>query len=498
MEETFKPTAEMASAAKRALRWIEEGYAGSGFTDVGRRRAVQLSNRQNLSLDTVKRMASFFARHEVDKKGENFDNLSKPSAGRVAWDAWGGDSGQTWANRIVNSMNDKAVSANASIYARIVKSEMQADGTCIVTGVATDDTLDVDQQVCDPDWLKRAMPDWFKWGNIREQHSHIAAGVATEYELKGDQHWITCRVVDPNSVRKVEAGVLKGFSIGIRNPRVMSDTDAPGGRIVDGDIVEVSLVDRPANPSCLLSLAKSVNGEITQVEELTEKEANMDCCAKCDKTCKGDCCDKCNMGKAVSEESTESTEASQASEMSSSKAADEESTAMNYAAEESSSEQSTEESVPPADKAAAEESSQQVGEESSQQVGEESSRPGGVAGVAGKSVDLEAKIDLLAEKVDNLLKFCEANIVKADDSSAKDIAKAVTAVTERLSQVEKSASRGPARMAVTAKPATPNNDIELQKAAYYREKAMTTSDPKLASGYIALALEHETKTTPTI
>ena len=107
VEETFKPTAEMASAAKRALRWIEEGYAGSGFTDVGRRRAVQLSNRQNLSLDTVKRMASFFARHEVDKKGENFDNLSKPSAGRVAWDAWGGDAGFSWSRAIVNREKSK-------------------------------------------------------------------------------------------------------------------------------------------------------------------------------------------------------------------------------------------------------------------------------------------------------------------------------------------------------------------------------------------------------
>jgi hypothetical protein len=64
----------------------------------------------------------------------------------------------------------------ASVFARIINKERQSDGTLIVTGIATDDTLDVDKQICDPDWLARAMPEWFKYGNIREQHSNIAAG----------------------------------------------------------------------------------------------------------------------------------------------------------------------------------------------------------------------------------------------------------------------------------------------------------------------------------
>jgi hypothetical protein len=67
--------------------------------------------------------------------------------------------------------------------------------------------------------------------------------------------------------------VLKGFSIGIKSPRVVRDTKAANGRIIDGQIVEVSLVDRPANPNCQLVLAKSVNGEsgVWKVEELIEK-----------------------------------------------------------------------------------------------------------------------------------------------------------------------------------------------------------------------------------
>lgn len=162
-------------------------------------------------------------------------------------------------------------------FFEIVKSDRNADGTMMVYGKATDDSLDIDQQICDPTWLDRAMPDWFKsGGNIREQHSNIAAGVAKEYEKKGDGHYIHALVVDPISVKKVDTGVLKGFSIGIKGPRIVRDEKAANGRIIDGQIVEVSLVDRPANPNCQLVLAKSVNNEtgIWKVEELIESQEN--------------------------------------------------------------------------------------------------------------------------------------------------------------------------------------------------------------------------------
>ena len=157
----------------------------------------------------------------------------------------------------------------------IVKSDKNADGTLMVYGKATDDSIDIDQQICDDTWLDSAMPDWFKsGGNIREQHSSIAAGVAKEYEKKPDGHYIRALVVDPASVKKVDLGVLKGFSIGIKNPRITRDDKAANGRIIDGQIVEVSLVDRPAIPNCQLVLAKSINGEngVWKVEELIEKE----------------------------------------------------------------------------------------------------------------------------------------------------------------------------------------------------------------------------------
>jgi hypothetical protein len=93
-EKGFKPPAAVQSAARHALKLIEEGKAGDGFTSVGRGRAHQLANGETLSLATVKRMHSYFSRHKVDKKGKDWDN---DSPGKVAWLAWGGDAGASWA-----------------------------------------------------------------------------------------------------------------------------------------------------------------------------------------------------------------------------------------------------------------------------------------------------------------------------------------------------------------------------------------------------------------
>jgi hypothetical protein len=270
----FVPPKGVQENAKRGLELREEFKRGG--TMVGVARARDLSNGKSLPLETINRMVSYFARHEVDKKGKDWGNASNPSRGYIAWLLWGGDAGKTWADSISQraKKKDKSMTTDlAHSYAQIIKQEKQDDGTLLVYGKATDDALDIDQQICDAGWLEKAMPEWFKTGgNIREQHSNIAAGVAKELDSKADGHYISALVVDPISVKKVETGVLKGFSIGIRAPRIVRDTKAANGRIIDGQIVEISLVDRPANPNAKLTLAKSLEGEteLVQVEELTE------------------------------------------------------------------------------------------------------------------------------------------------------------------------------------------------------------------------------------
>jgi hypothetical protein len=270
----FSPPQGARNNAKRGLELRRE--FGRGGTAVGVARARDISNGKSLPLETINRMVSYFARHEVDKKGENWGNASNPSRGYIAWLLWGGDAGKTWADSIAEREKKKDKSMTTDFthsYAAIIKQEKQEDGTLLVYGKATDDSIDIDQQICDAGWLDTAMPQWFKTGgNIREQHSNIAAGVAKELDSKPDGHYISALVVDPVSVKKVETGVLKGFSIGIRAPRIVRDQKAANGRIIDGQIVEISLVDRPANPNAKLTLAKSDNaGTLEQVEEFIEK-----------------------------------------------------------------------------------------------------------------------------------------------------------------------------------------------------------------------------------
>lgn len=100
-KEGYKPTSGMQSAARRAIKLKEQGKAKGAGTAVGWTRAGQLARGETLSLSTVKRMYSYFSRHEVDKKGKDWDNSENPSNGKIMWLAWGGDAGFSWSRKIV-------------------------------------------------------------------------------------------------------------------------------------------------------------------------------------------------------------------------------------------------------------------------------------------------------------------------------------------------------------------------------------------------------------
>lgn len=157
-------------------------------------------------------------------------------------------------------------------WAPITKTVKEDDGTLLVYGPAASSALDRDQQRLDESWLDQAMPRWMaEGGGVREQHdSKRAVGVGVGLS-KGDDgsHLLTARIVDPVAVKKIEHGVLRGFSVGIKNPKVqMGKADAPNGLVVAGDVIEVSVVDRPANGECLFELAKAdAAGDLVLVED---------------------------------------------------------------------------------------------------------------------------------------------------------------------------------------------------------------------------------------
>jgi len=101
---SYKPTEGMKEEAQRGLDWRRE--YGRGGTEVGIARARDIVNGKNLSESTVKRMYSFFRRHEVDHEAEGFrpNEDGYPSNGRIAHALWGGTPADTWSTAIVERL----------------------------------------------------------------------------------------------------------------------------------------------------------------------------------------------------------------------------------------------------------------------------------------------------------------------------------------------------------------------------------------------------------
>lgn len=122
------PTDAMAAEARRGLEWRREFNRGG--TAVGVARARDIMGKDTLSISTVRRMHSFFSRHEVDKQGKGFTpGEGYPSAGRIAWALWGGDPGQTWARAITNRIKamEKGVGTDVEGMSTESPSEMVSE-----------------------------------------------------------------------------------------------------------------------------------------------------------------------------------------------------------------------------------------------------------------------------------------------------------------------------------------------------------------------------------
>jgi hypothetical protein len=128
-----------------------------------------------------------------------------------------------------------------------------ADGSCIVAGYASTPTRDLDGEIITLDAVRKAMPSYWQYANIREMHQAKAAGIGVDYKFDKTGWWLKARIVDPVAVKKCVEGVYKGFSIG--GKKTGFDKDDP--TIITGiDLLETSIVDRPANPECKMALAK--------------------------------------------------------------------------------------------------------------------------------------------------------------------------------------------------------------------------------------------------
>lgn len=143
----------------------------------------------------------------------------------------------------------------------ITKFETTEDGDLYVYGKATDGSVDSDEQIVDTDFSSKAIADWLASGaNVRVQHNsqRDPAGVGVEVNTDSDgTTWVKSLVVEPIAKTLVQKKALRAYSVGIARPKIVRDSVARGGRIVDGEIVEISLVDRPANKNCGIELVKA-------------------------------------------------------------------------------------------------------------------------------------------------------------------------------------------------------------------------------------------------
>ena len=104
--ETYNDYPKAASEnAKRALRWAEENGWGSCGTAVGKRRANQLANGENISRETIARMAAF------ERHRQNSNKKLGDGCGRLMWLAWGGDEGIAWAQRKLEQIDNEKMTA---------------------------------------------------------------------------------------------------------------------------------------------------------------------------------------------------------------------------------------------------------------------------------------------------------------------------------------------------------------------------------------------------
>ncbi len=119
----------------------------------------------------------------------------------------------------------------------------------IVEGYATTSSVDRDNERMDEEFLKNKFPAWADtYGNIRYMHQPKVVGhILSRSEWDGKGFYITTKISDNDTWKQIEDGELNGFSIGIKDATYAPDPEAVNGKLIDGEIIETSVVDIPSN-----------------------------------------------------------------------------------------------------------------------------------------------------------------------------------------------------------------------------------------------------------
>lgn len=262
-QDSYKPTEAMAEEAERGLAWREEFNRGG--TEVGVARARDISNRRNLSRETVGRMASYFARHEVDKQGEGWSpgEDGYPSAGRIAWALWGGDPGRSWADAIMQREEGKAMHATEHKAVKLdLKREPDEDG--IFEGYASVfGVVDLGMDVIQRGAFQRSLDSGRKVKMLWQHDMAQPIGVWDMVQEDERGLFVRGRLLKEvergrEAMALLKAGAIDSMSIGYRTVESVPEGGGRIRKLTEVDLFEISLVTFPMLPDAKVTAVKSI------------------------------------------------------------------------------------------------------------------------------------------------------------------------------------------------------------------------------------------------
>ena len=282
------PTGGMVKEAKKGLAWRSE--FGRGGTEVGIARARDISNGKDMSVKTVKRMFSFFSRHEVDKKAEGFKPGEKgyPSNGRIAWALWGGDAGYSWSRKKRNQIKkeeEKEVNMENKQFANaVIKENPNGKGEFVFT--ASTAKSDRENDIIQPDgWVLEHFKDGgpLLWGHDQSKLpiGRILWVKVDDGRLIGKAKFNGQTQLSTDVEKLVRSGDLAALSVGFR-PVDMKMNNEGGRTFTKQELLEISVVNVPANPDAIIHSIKSMEIKSTNLikaimENKEEKETVDEC-----------------------------------------------------------------------------------------------------------------------------------------------------------------------------------------------------------------------------
>lgn len=265
-DEGYKPTEAMAEEAARGLEWRREYNRGG--TEVGVARARDISNRKNLSSETVARMRSYFARHEVDKQAEGWSpgEDGYPSAGRIAWALWGGDAGRAWAEKIGRQEDGKSMThvehkAAAFELKREPDQDGMFEGYASVFGI-----VDQGMDVVERGAFAKSLGSGRKVKMLWQHDTSQPIGVWDEIREDERGLYVKGRLLKDvakgaEAMALLRAGAIDSMSIGYRTVEAVAEGSGRVRKLMELELYEVSLVTFPMLPAAKVTGVKSISTE---------------------------------------------------------------------------------------------------------------------------------------------------------------------------------------------------------------------------------------------